>query len=264
MMRRVSLVVALVAILLCANQTFADSLNLTLLGAKPTGTVYMNSTLLGGYSGANFYAGVLNWTDTPGSSVPNYFTYCIDISAVIDISHNYSFNMATPSTVLSQQVVNGIVNLWNAHHDAFAVTLSHPPTGSDLQAEELQIALWDLIYNGTTTALLDGSSASSPLYFHDANPSAGLSTALQWAQDAFTTSSTPGLMPSDFQVLEAQGPGRNQLFLGLTPTGNLAPVGAPLPTSALAGALLLTLLAAHGVLKAQKGTGPISPIASLC
>lgn len=280
-MRKFSIMIGLAVVLSGLPRAFGGTLDLTLLGANPTGEVYMKSSLLGGYSGYNFYAGVLDWTDKVGSNVPDVYTYCVDISSVINTNNPYDFNSepfnsSTPSTqTLASQlastfttpVVDGIENLWIQQQSLFQATLSSPSinTTTDNDAEELQIAIWDIIYNGNTGTLYDGSqeyitgNTPTPLWFYSASPN-DLTAALGFAKAAYfgtggTATSAPAFIPSNLMALQEQPingvDGQNQIYLTGFNLGNTGvPLSVPLPDSLAA---FLTLMGgvglAHVVLK---------------
>jgi len=266
-LRRISIAFALAWAFIGSSHAFAGAVRLNLLGAGPTGTVYLTSSSLpAGYqTNTDVYAGVLDWTDNSKSNAPDYWTYCVDIASVIGISPlydnppQYQFNSESFGSLASAlsgtfttPVINGIENLWNQNESGFENTLGGTSTNNS-EATELQIALWDIIYNGQTGTLYDGSSPTynsgkntTPLYFDNASPGV-LGTALGLATTAYNVgsapSSTPGLM-----ALEATDGGQNQIYLSAF---TLTTTGVTLPLPNLAGSFLV-MLGIVALLKASK------------
>jgi hypothetical protein len=187
----------------------------------------------------------LNWTDTTTSTV--YNTYCVDISSVIGIGDWYYMNQESlgslPTSPYNGNVIDGIETLVYNNYSGFYDTLfGLGSLDTATEAAELQIALWDIIYNPeNATTLYDGSQMSSPLYFsHD---STDLGTALGLANAAYgkgAPANNSGLMAFQAVIGTALGDnGQNQIFLTLniSPTGDSNPV--PLPTTASTSVALL-------------------------
>jgi hypothetical protein len=251
-MRILATLFALGLVVLGANQAFG--LSLTLLGAGPTGEVYMTASPLGAYNGDNFYAGVLDWKkSSEAGSTPDYFTYCVDIASVIFINGSYSFNQETVGTLSSNlpatfptAVMNGIENLWDQNLTGFQDTL-HTLTSTDkyaletnTEAAELQIALWDIIYNGSSGTLLSGESKSSPLYFSNPNIPGSVDAAMTLANNAYKVGHAPSDNAPGLTALQATDGSQNQIYLGATPTtGGTGVTLAPAPNSLLAFLMLL-------------------------
>jgi len=213
---------------------------LTLDGASPAGTVTLSgASLPAQYNPVNVYAGVLDWTSSTGTpSVPNVWTYCIDVAAIINVNNSYSY---TPESLsFSTTIVNAIQWLWDDSTFANAGQINSQPNVNAMSAEHaamLQVALWDVIYNA-------GSSSVSNTALSFANPGNGLtSTDLTNALSAAHTDYQNGVsgppvtnVPELTELLATSG--QNQvIFIGTAPAPSL-----PLPKSCAGGLALLGLL----------------------
>src|ERR1700722_2723410 len=240
-MRYFAIVFVLSLSLLGVGSVSAGSLQWNLVGVNPTGYVNLTTTpdILGSYNGDEFYSGVLNWVD---SSSVSHYTYCIDVSSVINFSSSnpplYDFNSEsvsalTPSATYTTAVVNGIQNLWDSNFSGFENTLTGSSAGSNnAEATELQIALWDIIYNAGSTANVGVPLIFSNDSFSGSNLAAALSLA-NAAYDAGTPSPTsikPGLtaLQAINTNLGSEDPGQNQIYLTLG-GGSGPPPSVPLP-----------------------------------
>jgi hypothetical protein len=249
-------IVGLAWLIVGGTVTRADSLEL--LGAGPTGTVYLTApTLLPApYNGAypyavNVYAGVLDWTDTPGNSSPDYFTYCVDVNSVIYTGTTYNFlapQAITSASLFSSKVINAVQNLWQdepTEAQLVAGAGASPPALTGQQAAEFQIALWDIIYNGSSGTLLDGSSNTSPLYFSGDNPSGSISTALSWANQAYNVDTRDNSAYQNVDVMVATDGGQNQAIY-ISTMGPATATVVPLPRACISGVVLFGLMASAG------------------
>jgi hypothetical protein len=213
---------------------------LTLDGASPAGTVTLSGTSLPAqYNPVNVYAGVLDWTSSTGTpGVPNVWTYCIDVAAIINVNNSYTYSPESLS--FSPTIVNAIQWLWDDSTFANAGQINSQTNVNAISAEHaamLQVALWDVIYNA-------GSSSVSNTALSFANPGNGLtSTDLTNALSAAHTDYQNGVsgppvtnVPELTELLATSG--QNQvIFIGTAPAPSL-----PLPKSSLGGLALLGLL----------------------
>lgn len=225
----------------------ADSLQL--LGAGPAGTVNLYGTALpspyndtDGSKQVDVYAGVLDWKNTVTNA--SVYTYCIDVGAIIQTGHTYTFNGLQPlgsvSLGFSTAEIDGIYKLWTDTRFGTATGVSGPLTSATPQdAAMFQVAIWDILYNNGSTSLTNTAlSFSGPGNGLD---STHLLAALSYANDDYThgTSSNPGV-----DAFVATDGSQNQA-LYISGGGHQSP--APLPASFTAGAGLLVLLGTAGL-----------------
>ena len=244
-MRYLTILIGVVCAFSTISQALGDDIPLNLVGVNPTGMVVLTSTssnIMPSGSGGNYYAGVLNWS-TDSSSTPDYWTYCVDVSSVIGYTTGenppaYTFtpeplSSLTPTGVYTQNVLSGIQNLWDNNYATFVATLSGSSTDNS-DAEELQIALWDIIYNaGSLSPTMAGLLFSS-------DTSDNLNAALDQANYAYNDQGVDGTGTAaayepGLTALQAVGTGQNQIYLSMTPV--------PLPGAMESGLVLLVAVA---------------------
>jgi hypothetical protein len=193
------------------------------------------------------------------SHTASLYTYCIDVASAINIDNAtpYTFtftSLSNSSNVFtsgvygtavankSATIAQAITNLWN-----FAATLTNSPVSgnvsniSAVNAQDFQIALWDIIYNFGATNVV-----ASPTANLDFNASSGgyatigsLAVPLGWANtawmDAVNNTDPKGVSELGLTALVTTDDGQSQLYITATPMS--------LPQSFGTGLALLGMIA---------------------
>jgi hypothetical protein len=250
-MRKLPLVLGCTILLLGFGRVFGDPVNLTLLNVSPGGDIDMFDS--GVLPSGDYGDGVLDWSNNyPTISTPNVFTYCVDVNSVIYFGGLYHFNSEAtlPSGgPFTQAEMYGIDELWNAQLAGFLETLGNnigmPALDSNNEAADLQVALWDVIYDGGS------ATGTGPLSFSNNTAGGNLdTTAFAWANAAATaaqndiTNNTPPSSPL-LNFLDATDGGQNQIFIG--GVSSPPPSTTPLPTAATSCLVLLGVVGSLGV-----------------
>jgi hypothetical protein len=254
-MRKLPLIVGLAVLMLGFGRVFGDTLNLTLLNVSPGGDIDMSDP--GVLANGDYGDGVLDWSNNyPLISTPNVFTYCVDVNSVIYFGGLYHFNseatLPSSDDPFSLAQAYGIEELWNENAEGFVETLGinigMPALDSNAEAANLQVALWDVIYDGGSL------SGAGPLSFSgdtagDLGTAFGLAnTAALAAAADIADDTTPA--PSQLNFLDATDGGQNQIFIG----GLTSPNTAPLPTPASSSLVLLGVLGTLGIASKIRGS----------
>jgi hypothetical protein len=222
---------------------------LTLTGAGPAGTIYLNgSSLPSAYlsNPIDAYTGVLDWQNTSQGNAAVY-TYCIDVAAIININNTYSLNpvaLDTAHSGFSQTVSNAIQYLWNDSTFGNAGKINSTMDVASISVEHaamFQVALWDIIYNAgsaspSNTALTFSNPGAKAIPASNGFSSADLSTALTAAHNDYVLgqNGAPTNAPQLMELDATDGSQNQVIYLGAAPAAAL-----PLPSAVWGDALLL-------------------------
>ena len=228
---------AALALLVWQGQSHADTVTLTLDGASPAGTVTLaGSQLPAGYNPVNVYAGVLDWTTGTVAGVPNEWTYCVDVAAIINVNHSYQYSYTPQVLNFSPTTINALQWLWQDSTFANAGQINSQPNVDAISAEHaamFQVAIWDILYDEGTTPTLSFSNPGSGLTGTD------LTNALAAAHADYLKGVGGGPTTGTSELTELiASSGQNQVtFIGMAPAPTL-----PMPRSFAGGLALLGLL----------------------
>jgi hypothetical protein len=253
-MRRsnLSLVVAAVAaVLSLAGVSRADSVTATLEGLDPfTGTtLYVDGTAIGGggvglleWNGALAYGNPYSGNPTSPINYDGLFnTFCIDLSANGFISFGNTYTFATSPLSTTTPIAGTLNDISSAQLNAleglFGTYLSQITDTDGL--EGFQLAVWSILYN------YGGTSVATPNngFYIDPTSTGGFSSTVSSTAiaDANFWLANPGnTFDDNLTAMIAVGQGQNQVISG----GNFfVTTGAPAPSAAMGGAVLLAGLA---------------------
>lgn len=131
-------------------------------GSAKTATIYMNGNKLG-----TFKTGKIDFVDTTTNM--SYTTVCADVTSELNgQSHSYSPSMTDPTGSSRVDIAGRIVGTF------FAGAVSAD------QQSGLQLAVWDALYNSTSSFSLDNHKSNSGFSVTGAS-----SGALNWANTYF-------------------------------------------------------------------------------
>lgn len=237
--RRVGIVLISAALGLVAFQreVRADSVTLTLDGASPAGTVVLaGSELPAGYNPVDVYAGVLDWTTGTVAGVPNEWTYCVDVAAIINVNNSYQYTYTPQVLNFSQTTIQALEWLWNDSTFANAGQINSQTNVNAITAEHaamFQVAIWDILYDEGTTPTLSFSNPGNGLTGTDlADALAAAHTDYLKGVAGAPTSGVPELT----ELIANSG--QNQVtYIGMAPAS-----GLPVPKSFAGGLVLLGLV----------------------
>ncbi len=186
-MRRVLVIAAFAALLLCPCAADADTLGFSGTG-RGVGGIDIGGTLI---TINNAFAGELDWTwltAPPAGFSSSIFTYCVDI--LDDVTGTQamtvdSTNNLTPLTAPDVTPDAGAKAAWL--FNTYAATID--ATGTNAEAAGLQIAIWKALYD-TNTSLTSGNVTfgGSGLTSDVANAAASYLQALYYAPGMYHTS----------------------------------------------------------------------------
>jgi hypothetical protein len=194
-----------------------------------------------------------NTTEASHPSPPEYFTaVCIDFEHEINSGNSTTWTVEDLDDVTSSDNYVGITTDQAKAITALTQSYDSMVSPTSDQSDQYQLAVWDVIYNGTGSGNPFGSTASPSPYVNfatDTNVTTALASAL--AAYTYVTTTTLGeATPVGYALVDPDtGPGGLQDF---TPaivivTPSFSPTSVPLPAAASVG---FSMLGGIGVLAA--------------
>src|SRR5207249_1402595 len=196
-----------------------------------------------------FTPGPYFWSTTT-APINSVSTFCVQLDQFITVGNTYTFektSLAASPTVGNQTKANYITELYGRYYNT---AWNSPSFTGSTQATAFQLALWELIYDGPTSARRKGSLDLSTGTFKDT--ASAHAAAVSLAQNYLTGGSGYTALSGDtsqfatrFPGFQLQGlsaaTGSNNVVTGVQSQIVLTAVPAP-PGVFLAGAGLLALV----------------------
>ncbi|MCL2645710.1 MAG: hypothetical protein FWD61_01750 [Phycisphaerales bacterium] len=240
-------IAAATAIIASGMSARADSVTMTFNASQPNTQAVTVNWSCNGQSGVDYTsAGIYNFTvnSISGGNPLSLSTGDTITGLCIDLTHQVNYGQTGTYTVEQIANVSGLNNgvggmnanqitaisyLW----ETYGLTATTPAL-----AAELQMAVWDILYNGYGTNLANDASATV-IY---SSTTADVTTAANWAQQAANwamTNSASSLNVDVYALVNSDG---IQSFAIAFPGSNSPPPSVPLPAGASMGLIMLSSL----------------------